>query len=151
MPLRSGGLLYVKYSIDDQFQVHSQIWLQKRAATDGIGLTQSNLDCGQSALSADQTQIAMVCRKGSNTTSELDIAPFDSSTGTLGTATTLVSGGLVASPAFSPDGKTVAYLAPGTPGGQFQLWTVAAAGSAGPHQVTFDLGLDGQSPPVWVG
>ena len=150
LPLRDGGLLYVKYSIDEQFQVHSQIWIQKRPATDGTALTDAKLDCGHAALSPDQTLIAMVCRNGSNTTAELDVAPLDAAGGSLGSITTLVRGGLVASPAFSPDGKTIAYLAPGSPGGQFQLWTAAAQGQATPRQITFDLGLDAQSAPVWM-
>lgn len=150
LPLRGGGLLYVKYSIDDQWQVHSQLWLQRRAATDGVGLTDAKLDCGQAALSPDESLVAMVCRKGSNTTAEIDVAPFDATNGSIGPLTTLVTGGLVASPAFSPDGKTIAYLAPSTPGGQFQLWTVPAQGSAKPSQITFDLGLDAQSAPVWM-
>lgn len=151
LPLRDGGLLYVKYSIDEQFQVHSQIWLQRRAATDGIGLTAANLDCGQAALSSNQKEVAMVCRKGSNTTAEIDLATFDPATGTLGPLTALAGGsGLVSSPAFSPDGKTVVFLAPNRPGGQFQLWTVSATGTPSPREITYDLGLDGQSPPVWV-
>ncbi len=151
LPLSEGGLLYVKYSVDDQFQVHSQLWLQRRAATDGTGLTDAALDCYQPALSTDEKQVAMVCRKGANTTAELDVAPFDAASGTVGPPVTLVTGALVASPAFSPDGKSIAYLAPATPGGQFQLWTVPAQGSHKPTQVTFDLGLDAQSAPVWIG
>lgn len=150
LPLRDGSLLYVKYSIDQQFEVHSQIWIQRRAATEGTGLTDAKLDCGQAALSPDQTLIAMVCRKGSNTSAELDVADFDAASASLGSITTLVSGGLVASPAFSPDGKTIAYLAPGSSGGQFQLWTVPAQGPANPRQITSDLGLDAQSAPVWM-
>ena len=150
LPLRDGGVLYVKYSIDEHFQVHSQIWMQRHAATDGAGLTDAKLDCGHAALSPDQTLIAMVCTKGSNTGAELDVAPFDAASASLGTITTVVSGGLVASPAFSPDGKTVAYLAPVSPGGQFQLWTVPAQGQGSARQITYDLGLDAQSAPVWV-
>lgn len=150
LPLRAGGIVYVKYSITDQFAVHSQVWLQRQPGTDGVALTDAALDCAQATLAPDQSMIAMVCRKGSNTTAELDVATFDATSGTLGAITTLAGGGLVGSPAFSPDGKTIAYLAPGTPGGQFQLWTVSAQGAANPRQVTFDLGLDAQSRPVWV-
>lgn len=149
MPLKKGGLLYIKYWIDDSFQVHSQLWLQKRAATDGVAVTPADANCAQAALSADQTQVVMVCRKDSNVANELDVASFDPATGTVGAMTTLASG-LAASPVFSPDGKTIAFLAPGTPGGPFQLWTAPVSGSGGAHQVTFDLGLDAGSAPVWV-
>ena len=151
IPLRSGGLVYVKYSIDDQFQVHSQVWFQKRAGLPGAGVTAPETNCGQAALSPDEKEIAMVCRKNSNTANEVDVASFDATTGELGTLTTLAGGLLAASPAFSPDGKTVVFLAPATPGGGFQLWTAPASGSKAAHKVTFDLGLDADSAPVWVG
>lgn len=153
MPLRSGGLLYVKYSIDLQFQVHSQLWVQKRAESDGAPLTTTDMNCAQAALSADEKQVAMVCRKSSNTSNELDVAPFDATTGQLGSVTTLVSGILTASPAFSPDGKSVVFLAPPTSnaGAGFQLWTAPASGSSPAQELTSDLGLDASSAPVWVG
>lgn len=151
LPLRDrGGLVYVKYSIDDQFKVHSQIWLQTRAGTAGEALTPADADCAQPALSPDQTRIAMVCRKGSNTTAELDVAAFDAASPTLGSLSMLVNGGLVASPSFSPDGKSIAYLAPATTGGGFQLWTASSTGPPAPKEITSDLGLDASSPPVWL-
>lgn len=151
IPIQGGGLIYVKYSIDDQYQVHAQLWLQRRAGSTGVALTTPDMNCGQAALSPDQKHVAMVCRKSSNTANEVDVASFDASTGQLGSLTTLVGGGLAASPAFSPDGKTVVYLAPATAGGGFQLWTAPSSGSSAAHQITFDLGLDADSPPVWVG
>jgi len=150
-PLKSGGLIYSKYSIDDSFQVHSQIWYQKRAGTDGQALTPPELGCGQPTLSADEKLIAMVCTKGSNVAAELDVATFDSATLTLGSPATLVGNQLIASPAFSPDGKMIAYLAPSSVGGQFQLWTVDSSGPASVRDITTDLGLDATSAPAWVG
>ena len=151
VPLREGGLVYTKYSIDDSFQVHAQVWVQRRPGTDGQALTAPELGCGQAALSPDQHLIAMVCTRGSNQTAELDVATFDPATLTLGSPAALVSNQLVASPAFSPDGKTIAYLAPSSPGGQFQLWTVGSTGPASVRNITTDLGLDSTSAPVWVG
>lgn len=151
LPVRSGGLIYTKYSIDDSFQVHAQIWFQRRAGTVGQALTPPELGCGQPALSPDEKLLAMVCTKGSNQSAELDVAAFDPAALTLGSPATLVSGQLVAVPAFSPDGKTIAYLAPATPGGQFQLWTVGSSGPASVRDITTDLGLDSTSAPVWVG
>ena len=58
---------------------------------------------------------------------------------------------MVASPAFSPDGKTIAFLAPASPGGHFQLWTVGSSGPASLRQITSDLALDSASAPVWIG
>jgi len=150
VPLRGGGLIYTKYSIDDAFQVHSQIWFQKHPRTAGQALTAPEVGCAQPAVSADEKLIAMVCTKGSNQSADLDVATFDLATLTFGSPATLVSG-LVASPTFSPDGKTIAYLAPSRPDGHFQLWTVGSSGPASVRDITTDLGLDATSPPVWVG
>lgn len=151
IPLRGGGLIYTKYSIDDSFQVRSQIWYQGRAGAAGEALTAPELGCEQPAVSSDEKLIAMVCTKGANQTADLDVATFDAAALTLGSPATLVAGQLVASPAFSPDGKTIAYLSPSTVGGQFQLWTVDASGPASVRDITSDLGLDAASAPVWIG
>lgn len=150
VPLRGGGLIYTKYSIDDSFKVHAQVWIQKRLRSGGQALTAPELGCGQAALSADEKLIAMVCTRGSTQAAELDVASFDSNALTIGSPVTLVTGQLVASPAFSPDGKTIAYLAPATAGGHFQLWTVGSSGPASARAVTMDLGLDSTSAPVWL-
>jgi len=151
LPMRGGALIYTKYSIDDSFQVHSQIWVQKRAGSAGQALTSPELGCGQPAVSNDEKMLAMVCSKGSNQSVELDVASLDATSLTLGSPATLVSGQLLASPAFSPDGKTIAYLAPSRPGGNFQLWTVGSSGPASVRNITTDLGLDSTSAPVWIG
>lgn len=148
-PLRDGGLVYSKFSIDLSFKVSSQVWYQARPGSPGIALTDPADGCGEPAVSPDGAKIAMVCTKGSTQTSELDMATFDPTTRSLGSITTLVPGTMLASPAFSPDGKTVAYLAPAAPGGNFQLWTVAAAGDSAPREITTDLGLDSLSAPAW--
>ena len=93
----------------------------------------------------------MVCTKGSSQSADLDVATLDATSFALGSPATLVGGQLLASPVFSPDGKSIAYLAPSTPGGQFQLWTVGSSGPASVRNITTDLGLDSTSAPVWVG
>lgn len=145
-----GGLLYTKFWIDDQSNVHSQIWLQARPRSQGVALTPKDVNCVQPAVSADQKSIAMVCTRGEAQSAELDVAMFDATNSTLGALTTLVKGELVASPAFSPDGKAIAYLAPVTTGGAFQLWTVGTSGNPAARAFTANLGLDSSSPPVWV-
>jgi Tol biopolymer transport system component len=145
-----GGLLYTKFWIDDQSMVHSQVWFQARARSEGVALTPKDVNCVQPTVSTDQKSIAMICTKGQAQSAELDLVTFDTNTATLGTLTPLVTGALVASPAFSPDGKTIAYLAPIAPGAAFQLWTVGTAGSPVPRAFTTSLGLDSSSPPIWV-
>jgi TolB protein len=150
VPLKDGGLIYTKYSIDDQSQVHSQVWIQRRAGSVGVALTTADLGCGQPAISPDEKSVAMVCNRGSGQSAELDVASFDAASLTLGPPTTLVSSELVASPTFAPDGKTIAFLAPSTPGGGFQLWTANPSVAGSVRDITTDLGLDSTSAPVWL-
>src|SRR5207244_5821380 len=105
------------YALGYPLQRASHIWVQKRQGSAGQALTTSELGCAQPALSPDQKLIAMVCTKGSNLSAELEVATFDSTTLAMGSPATLVSGQMVASPSFSPDGATIAYLAPASPGG----------------------------------
>ncbi len=149
-PLSAGSLVYSKFSIDTSFKVASQVWFQARPGSAGVALTDPADGCGQPAVSHDGTMIAMVCTKGSNQTSELDVATFDPTARSLGSITTLVPSGTMASPTFSPDGKTIAYLAPAVAGGSFQLWTVAPAPGSSPRELTTDLGLDSLSAPAWA-
>lgn len=152
VPLRGGGLIYTKFSIDGQSNVHSQIWLQSRPGSPGTALTDPEANCLQPALSADGHLLAMVCTNGQPLSAQLVVASFYPATPSLGPSTVLAKGQLVASPSFSPDGKTVAYLAPLTPGGGFQLWTVPATQSTAPtpKQISAELDLDATSAPVWV-
>lgn len=152
VPLRDGGLVYTKYSIDDQGAAHSQVWLTTRPGSGGTPLTKPEEDCAQPALSPDGKSIAMVCRHGQLQSTELVLATFDPSNGTLGPETVLIQGQLASSPAFSPDGQTIAFLAPVQQGGTFQLWTVPADTSPSPsaaRPITQDVGLDSTSAPVW--
>jgi Tol biopolymer transport system component len=149
IPLK-GGLVYTKFSIDDQGAVHSQVWLQTRPGSPGLALTPKEVNCVQPAVSPDQKSIAMVCTRGQTQSAEIDIMSFDASAPTAGSLTTLVSGHLVAAPAFSPDGKTIAYLSPVVTGGAFQLWTVGSSGQPAASAITTNLGLDSTSAPVWM-
>jgi Tol biopolymer transport system component len=152
VPLRDGGLIYTRFSIDDQSKVHSQIWFQARSGSLGVALTDPSADCLQPALSPDERQLAMVCTHGQSETAELTVAGFYRATLNLGPATVLARGRLAASPAFAPDGKTIAYLAPATPGGGFQLWTVSAVQSTAPAPtpISSNLDLEATSAPVWI-
>jgi hypothetical protein len=176
IPLATGGLLFVRHSIDQSTAVHSQIYYQNRALALAKPLTTEADDCAQAALSPDGTQIAMVCSRGKQTTA-LEIAPFNGTA--LGPARVLLDGGLYASPAWSPDGKALAYFAPQGMTGHFQLWYLAlpvpptpsptvspspspsTSGKASsivaptptpaptPVQVTEGVDLSATSPPVW--
>lgn len=165
VPLAGGGLLYTKYSIDDKGVVHSQVWLQARTLSLGLGLTDANDDCSQANLAADGSHLAMVCVHGGQSIS-LEWAAFDAANYTIGAPVTLVADQQVSSPAVAPDGQSVAYYAPATPGGPLQLWTVSVpkAGAAAtpsppssptpaatpkPVQVTQNLAFDSTAAPAW--
>lgn len=163
-PLKNGGLVYSKFEIDDAGKVYSQVWIQARAGSTGVGLTAPADNCGQPSLSEDQSLLVMVCTHGQ--LGDLVVASLDSATFKLGTPVTLLSGKLVAAPAFSPDGKLVAFFAPDTEGGPFQLWTIGSLPSPAPPpsaqptakpspnptltEITSGLALDSTSAPLWV-
>ena len=152
VPLQDGGLIYTKYSIDTQDAVHSQVWLTTRAGAGGRPLTAPDEDCAEPAVSPDEKSIAMVCRHGQLQSSELVLASFDPLNGTLGQETVLMQGRLSASPTFSPDGQTIAFLAPVQQAGTFQLWTAPAHAWPSPsaaRPVTQNVGLDSTAAPVW--
>lgn len=167
-PLRSGGLVYTKYSIDGEGIVHSRIWVQARALSPGAELTPEADNCSQASVSRGEDRLVMVCRDATGTVS-LQSASLDLTSYSLGGRQVLVSGRQMSSPAFSPDASSVAFYAPVTAGGAFQLWTVAAApaspapsaapspssaaGGAGgaPVQVTTDLAFDPTGAPSWTG
>jgi Tol biopolymer transport system component len=166
-PLKDGGLLYVKYNVDDQGQSYSQLWLTRRPRDVGKALTQPGESCAQPSVSPDQSQVAMICSVDKRSAS-LVVAPFDGQA--LGARRTLVSGELVSAPTWAPDGSGLIYLASAGSAavGNFQLWWLAlpapaptpTADQAGPsptptpapkpRQVTTRLDFDGLSPPVWV-
>lgn len=120
VPLAGTAALFVRH-VNDATGVRSQIWYQPRPGFLGYALTSPADDCGQPALSPDQTQLAMVCSGGKQST-RLEVAPF---TGTdIGVPHLLIDGGLVAQPTWSPDGHGLAYFAPAGVAGHFELWWV---------------------------
>ena len=151
VPLRDGGLIYTKFSIDDNSNVHSQVWLQARRGTPGVGLTKAADDCSQPAVSKDETLLAMVCRHGGLQSADLEVASLDVAGRAIGAPATYVKEKLVGSPSFSPDGTLIAFMAPGDRGGPFQLWTVAPnSAQTPPSQITKNLDLDPTSTPNWT-
>jgi hypothetical protein len=67
----------------------------------------------------------------------------------------VVSGTLAASPAWSPSGDDLLYLAPSSNSGNgyFQLWHISGVNTgilSKPTMVTTDLDLDATSAPAWA-
>jgi len=154
VPLAGGGLIYSDYesaysllsgaSPGDEI---SQIRMDPKVgppdnpsdcprANDGTALTQPQDDCAQPSLNASQTVIAMVCTPvvggaPSSTEADLVVATFDAQTATIGPLDRIVTGTMVASPVWSPDGQDLLYEAPESGDGYFQLWYLkGAAGDA---------------------
>jgi Tol biopolymer transport system component len=152
VPLKGGALLYTKYSIDNQSQVHSQIWFQPNAAAAGVALTQAADNCSSPAVSLDGRSVAMVCRRDQLQTADVVIVGVNAD-GTWSSPVALVQGKLAASPAFSPNGRMLAFLAPVETGGAFQLWSVPVGpltSGAEAKSLTSNVGLDATSAPVWI-
>ena len=147
----NGALIFTRYSIDEQSNVHSQVWLQAGPRSPGVALTAPGDDCAQPAVSPDERRLAMICRHGDLRSAGLEVAPLDLNSVSIDTPTSLVKGELLGAPAFSPNGHDIAFLSPAQPGGPFQLWTVPDSGQSGsPRQITQNLGFDSGSAPVWV-
>ena len=149
IPLTGGGILYTKFAIDGSGQVFSQIWMQSAPMTNGIALTTQADDCSEPALSSDQSEIAMVCSHGQQTT---DLVTAHLAGTTIGPVKTIVSNQYCASPAWSPDGTGLVYVKPSTVGSPFQLWWARNVEGKSPKltQVTTNVALDATSAPAWI-
>jgi WD40-like Beta Propeller Repeat len=151
VPLRSGGVLYVAYALDSKSRITSRIVLLAKPGATEVPLTTADNDCLWPTLSPDERWLAMVCT-GAQQRATLMIASFDGTR--LGTPRPLVDDRLVSAPTWAPDGSGLAYLAPDSTGGGFQLWWLPAAASPTtppkPVQVTRGVGLDASSRPAWT-
>ncbi|MBO0688441.1 MAG: PD40 domain-containing protein [Candidatus Dormibacteraeota bacterium] len=155
-----GGIVYAKYALDpNTSQMFSQLWLNRWAGSPGMALTSTSQNCNAPAVSPDGKQIAMICSQGGQTT-QLVVAPVQAD-GSLGQAA-VVAKGVIASPAWSPDGRGLLYLQPEQPTGHFQLFYMqvppapspgraapAANTTPAPQEVTDRNDFDATSPPAW--
>ncbi len=114
-----GGIIYTKYSYDENGNRVGQLWFTNRAGSAGKALTSTSADCAQPSLSPDGGNMVMICTYQKQV-SYLTIASWNGSG--LGPLRTLISDQLVAEPIWAPDGSGIAYLAPGGPASPFQLW-----------------------------
>ena len=175
-----GGIIYTKYTYDQNDNRTGQLWFTNRAGSAGKALTSTDASCAQPSLSPDGGSLAMICTYQKQV-SDLTIASWNGSS--LGALRTMISDQLVAQPAWAPDGSGIAYLAPGGPAAPFQLWFLPknaynppapppvpipspspggplpsptpspapVAPVVKPIQVTFNLGFDATSPLAWLG
>jgi WD40-like Beta Propeller Repeat len=114
-----GGIIYTKYTYDENGNRTGQLWFTNRAGSYGKALTPTSAGCAQPAISPDGSRIAMICTYQKQA-SYLTIGSWNGSS--LSGFQTVISGQLVAQPIWAPDGSGIAYLAPGGPAAPFQLW-----------------------------
>jgi len=119
VPVAGGGIIYTKYSYDENSNRVGQLWHTNRAGSYGRELTPQSASCSQPSISPDGGRIAMICSYGKQV-SNLVVAGWSGSG--LGALNTLISDQMVAQPIWAPDGSGIAYLAPGVAAGPFQLW-----------------------------
>jgi Tol biopolymer transport system component len=115
----SGGIMYTKFTYDENGNRVGQLWFTNRAGSAGRALTSTAAGCSEAQLSPDGQSVAMICTYQKQV-SYLTIASWNGSS--LGTLRTLISSQLVAQPTWAPDGSGIGYLAPGGPAAPFQLW-----------------------------
>lgn len=153
VPLSNGDLLYVKYSVGGDGMHYSQVWWQKRPRSEGLAVTQPKDQCSQPALSPDGTTLAMVCSPNEQE-ADLVTTSFDPATGKIGTLRRLVTGTMAGAPSWSPDGKSLLFIAPQDASGWFQLWWIDRAGTAtpaAPRMITDGkVDLDATSAACWL-
>jgi Tol biopolymer transport system component len=150
VPLLDGGVLYSSYSITSSEQIVSRIATVARPGASPVFLTTATDDCGEPAVSPDGSELALVCTSDTQT-ARLELIPLIK--GVPGPPKVLIKSCLCASPAWSPDGTSVLYLAPADATGHFQLWWLAhptASTPAAPRALTRNLNLDATSPPAWA-
>jgi hypothetical protein len=124
IPLRTGGVVYTKYSYNAEGNRIGQLWYTDRPGAAGKALTSPSDDCAQPAVAPDGGAMAMICTYGKQV-SYLTIALWSGSS--LGPLRTVISKQLVAQPTWAPDSSGIAYLSPNGPVGPFQLWWLPRA------------------------
>jgi Tol biopolymer transport system component len=152
VPIGSGSLIFVKYSVSGNGTHYSQIWWQQDTTDPGHAMTQDAEQCTQPSLSPDGTHLAMICNP-SEQEADVVVATVDPETGTLGSFHRLVTGELAGAPAWSPDSKSLIYFSPNPVTGDYQLsWIdgVTTSKPAQPELVTDSVDFDATSAPMWL-
>jgi hypothetical protein len=96
----SGGIMYTKFSYDENGNRVGQLWFTTRAGSAGRALTTTSAGCLQPSISPDGHTVAMVCTYQKQV-SYLTIASWNGVS--LGALNTVVSDQLVAQPIWAPD------------------------------------------------
>ncbi|MGH7877047.1 MAG: TolB family protein [Candidatus Dormibacteraceae bacterium] len=146
-PLANGGVIYTKFGLDPAGLNVSTIVLKSHPYGPEVALTQPGQHCQQPVLNADGTRIAAVCQVSARVDA-VEVWQFDGQQ-LVGGPLVVFQSGLAATPAWSPDGTGLIFLAPGAndAAGNFQLWYSPLYGK--PKQLTTGSDFDAQSAPAW--
>jgi len=169
----SKGILYTKYSYGANERLTGQLYYIGEPHPPprqfwGTPLTTESEDCRSPQLSPSGKQVAMICTY-QRQVSYLVIASWNGKT--LGPRQRIITDQMVAEPTWAPDGSGIAYLAPATGSGPFQLWFLPSAAytpqpspspnsgpivslspavAVKPVQITTNNGFDATSPMAWA-
>jgi hypothetical protein len=119
IPVPQGGIIYTKYSYGPDERLVGQLWYTNREGSYGTALTDPGEDCRTPSLAPSGTELVMICTYEKQV-SYMTTASWNGSG--LGPRKTILSSQMVAQPIFAPDGSGIAYFAPSSPDGPFQLW-----------------------------
>jgi len=167
VPVRQGGVIYTKYSYGPNLRLVGQLYYATKRHSWGRALTSPGEDCRSASMSPRGTEIAMICTYEEQV-SYLVVASWNGKT--LGPRKRIITNQLVAQPTWAPDSSGIAYLAPASGNGPFQLWFLPSAAytpapsptpyygpivtpspvvPSKPVQITTNNGFDATSPIAW--
>jgi hypothetical protein len=129
IPVPQGGIIYTKYSYGPDEKLTGQLWFTYQEGSYGRALTDPGEDCRTPSLAPSGTEFVMICTYEKQI-SYMTTASWDGST--LGPRKNILTSQMVAQPTWAPDGSGIAYFAPGSPNGPFQLWWLPKAAYAPP-------------------
>lgn len=129
VPVPQGGVIYTKYSYGPDLRLIGQLWYTNRAGSYGRALTDPGEDCRTPSLAPNGTDLVMVCTYEKQV-SYMTTATWNGSS--LGARKNILTTQMVAQPTWAPDGSGIAYFAPGSPDGPFQLWFLPKAAYEAP-------------------
>jgi hypothetical protein len=124
IPVPQGGIIYTKYSYGPDEKLIGQLWFTNGEGSYGRALTDPGEDCRTPSLAPSGIELVMICTYEKQV-SYMTTATWNGSS--LGPRRNILTYQMVAQPTWAPDMSGIAYFAPGSPNGPFQLWWLPKA------------------------